>query len=253
VIDITLGSYGLLESIIGSEVSQQPSLSDHTIILFTLRGSFTAPLIRKTRGTYRGSFREDLRDKLERGPEMSMKNEAGLGLAVYWIQKALITAYEDNCSLRLAKKGRKSLKWTSQLESLRREVRRLFNMCRANNKPSSWELYREAQQRYRKEVRKASKETWRTFCSSLNDLPKSARLHSALSKDSKVGLRSLVAPTGEHMQSEGETLDLLLDTHFPNSDVGEGARGARCCPPGHSCQLASSCEDQQPSQGGVGT
>jgi hypothetical protein len=35
--------------------------------------------------------------------------------------------------------------------------------------------YREAQQRYRKEVRKASKDTWRTFCSSINDLPRSAR------------------------------------------------------------------------------
>jgi len=56
VTDITLGSYGLLESIIGSEVSQQPSLSDHRLILFTLRGSFPAALIRNTRGTYWGSF-----------------------------------------------------------------------------------------------------------------------------------------------------------------------------------------------------
>jgi len=31
-----------------------------------------------------------------------------------------------------------------------------------------------------------------------------------------------VAPTGERTQSEGETLDLLLATHFPNSVVGEG-------------------------------
>jgi len=76
-----------------------------------------------------------------------MKDEAGLGLAVHWIQQALITAYEDNCPLRPAKKGRKYLKWTSELESLRREVRRLFKRCRANNKPSSWELYREAQRR----------------------------------------------------------------------------------------------------------
>ena len=140
MIDITLGSYGLLESITGLEVSQEPSLSDHIRILFTLRGSFPAPLIRNPRGTDWGSFQEDLRDKLERGHEMSMKDEAGLGLAVHWIQQALITAYENNCSLRLAKKGRKSRKWTPQLESLRREVRRLFNSCTANNKPSSWEL-----------------------------------------------------------------------------------------------------------------
>ena len=118
MIDITLGSYGLLESITGWEVSQELSLSDHRHILFTLQGSFLAPLIRNPRGTDWGSSRKDLRDKLERGPEMSMEDEAGLGLAVHWIQQALITAYEDNCPLRPAKKGRKSLKWTSELESL---------------------------------------------------------------------------------------------------------------------------------------
>jgi hypothetical protein len=36
VIDITLGSLRLLESIIGWEVSSEPSLSDHRHILFTL-------------------------------------------------------------------------------------------------------------------------------------------------------------------------------------------------------------------------
>jgi len=103
VIDITLGSYRLLESITGWEVFQEPSLSNHRHILFTLPGSIPALLIRKPRGTNWGSFREGLRGKLERGPEMSMEDEAGLGLAVHWIQQALITAYEDNCPLRPAK------------------------------------------------------------------------------------------------------------------------------------------------------
>ena len=75
---------------------------------------------------------------------MRMEDEAGLGLAVHWIQQVLITAYEDNYPLRSAKNGRKSLKWTSELESLRREVRRLFNRCRADNKSSTWELNGEA-------------------------------------------------------------------------------------------------------------
>jgi len=155
---------------------------------------------------------------------MSMEHEAGLGLAVHWIQQALITTYEDNCPLRPAKNGRKSLKWTTELESLRREVRRLFNRCQADNKSSSWALYREAQWRYRKEVYKASKETWKTFCSSFNDLPRSARLYRAVPRDPKTRLGSLVAPTGECTQSEGETLDLFLATHFPDSAVVE--RGA---------------------------
>jgi hypothetical protein len=80
-------------------------------------------------------------------------------------------------------------------------------------------LYREAQQNYRKEVRKASKNAWRTFCSFINDLPRSARLHRALSRDPKIKLGSLVAPLNRHTQSEGETLELLLTTHFSSSGI----------------------------------
>jgi len=244
VIDFTLGSYGLLESITCWKVSREPSLSDHTHILFTLRGFVPALLIRNPRGTNCGSFREGQMDKLERRPEMRMDDVAGLGLAVHWIQHALVTAYEENCPLKPTKNGRKYLKRTSELESLRREVRRHFNRCRADNKPSSWELYREAQRRYREEVRKASKVPWRTFCGSINDLRRSARLHRALSRDSKTKLGFLVAPTGERMQSELETLDLLLATHFPESIVAEGGGcDTRRCLPRHMCRLACGCED----------
>jgi hypothetical protein len=73
---------------------------------------------------------------------------------------------------------------------------------------------------------KVSKETWRAFCISINGLPRVARLHRALSKGPKVRLGSLVAPSGKRTQSEEETLDLILNTHFPGSGVvGEGALG----------------------------
>ena len=144
VIDTTLGSYGLLESITGWEVSLEPSLSDHRHILFTLWDSVPVPLIRNPRGTKWGSFREGLR---QRGSEMNMKDEAGLGLAVHSVQQALITTYEDNCPLRPVRKGRKYLRWSSELESLRREVRQLFNRCQADNNSTIWEFYREAQRR----------------------------------------------------------------------------------------------------------
>jgi len=106
-----------------------------------------------------------------------------------------------------------------ELESLRRKVRRLFNKCRSDKNPHSWELYTEAQRNYRKEVQKTSKNAWRTFCSSINDLPRPAKLHRALSRDPNIKLDSLVAPSGRHMCSKGETLELLLTTHFPDSRV----------------------------------
>jgi hypothetical protein len=195
VIDITLGSIGLLENIEGWGVSHEPSLSDHRHILFTLQGSLPMCQARNPRGTKWGSFREELQEVLNRGLVGCTANEAGLGLALNWVQHALVTAYENNCPVRLVKPANTSLRWTARLESLRRNVRRLFNKSRRDQTMHSWELYREAQWAYRKEVRKASKETWRAFCTSINELPRAARLHRALSKDPKVRLGSLVAPS----------------------------------------------------------
>ena len=112
VIDITLGSYGLIDSITNWEVFTEPSLSDHRHILFNLRGSAPGLYIRNPRGTNWGSFQGSLREKLGPGPAMNMRDEAGLGLAICWMQQAPISAFEDNCPLRPIRKGRKSLRWT---------------------------------------------------------------------------------------------------------------------------------------------
>lgn len=52
--------------------------------------------------------------------------------------------------------------------------------CRFVTSLRSWELYRGAQRRYRKEVRRALIDSWRTSCTSVNELSRSARLHKAL-------------------------------------------------------------------------
>ena len=113
-------------------------------------------------------------------------------------------------------------------------MRRNFNKCRADITPQSWELYTETQRTYRKEVRKASKDAWRNFCNSINDIPMSMRLHRALSRDPKIKLGSLLAPSGRHTQFKRETSVTLLVTHFPNSVVTvevaapAAARCAKC-------------------------
>jgi len=58
-----------------------------------------------------------------------------------------------------------------------------------------------------------------TFCHSINNLPMSGRLHKALSRNPKIELGSLVAPSGMRTQSKEETLEPLLRTHFPKSIV----------------------------------
>jgi len=57
-------------------------------------------------------------------------------------------------------------------------------------------------------------------------------LHRALSRDPKIKLGSLVAPSGRRTQSKGETLELLLTTHFPNSEVIQELATPAAAPPG---------------------
>jgi hypothetical protein len=198
--------------------------------MFKLKGSVPERLVRDPRGTKWDSFRWDLRGRLEQGPRMNIEDEAGLGPNVSYLQQVLISAYENNCPLRIARAGKLTLRWTSNLETLRREVRRLFNKSRRDRTSQNWELHKGAQRRYKKEVRKASKNSWRAFCNSINDLPTSVRLHRALSREPKTKLGSLVTPSGLQTQSEGETIELLLATHFPDSVfIEEMAAPAAAC------------------------
>jgi len=48
---------------------------------------------------------------------------------------------------------------------------------------------------------KSSKIAWRTFSSSINDLPRSAKLRRVLSRDPMIKLETLVAPLGRPTQS----------------------------------------------------
>jgi hypothetical protein len=60
-------------------------------------------------------FREELRDSLRRGPIQYIRDGAGLGFALQWLQHALIAVYENNCPIKPA---RNSLRWTASLEAL---------------------------------------------------------------------------------------------------------------------------------------
>jgi hypothetical protein len=52
---------------------------------------------------------------LNRGPVGCTADEAGLGLALNWVQHALVTAYENICPVRLVKPTNTSLRWNARL------------------------------------------------------------------------------------------------------------------------------------------
>jgi len=162
----------------------------------------------------------------------------------------LLSAYEDNCPLRPIRNGRKSVRWTSELEFLRREVRCLFNRCQVNYDSHSWELNREAQWRYRKEARKASKESWRTFCTSVKDVPRSFGYIGLYLGTQKLGF----VPWWLLPESVRNLREKPWISCLPLSSLircGEGSC-TRCCLPYQMFGLAAGSENCYLSESGVG-
>jgi hypothetical protein len=107
-------------------------------------------------------------------------------------------------------------------------VRRLFNNSRREKNPQSWELYRQAQRRYRKEVRPQRSTVGGGFCNSINDRPMSAKLHRAFSRDPKNQAWLSGGSFGNAKEVRAGNLQILRAIHFTSSvdTVGMAAPAA---------------------------
>lgn len=124
LIDIPLQSFGLLASIKGGRFVRNPpcQITDMFCLLYRSAyrycwsGTLGAPFVRAWGTGWGGHLR------------WTWKMRQDCGLPIDWVQQALISACEDNGPLRPVKTGRfsVSLKWTLELEFLRRQVRWLL-------------------------------------------------------------------------------------------------------------------------------
>jgi len=106
--------------------------------------------------------------------------------------------------------------WTQQLSNLRTNCRCLFNRAKAGNEGTNWLNYKYELASYKKAIRRAKRTTWQTFCSDIERTTDAARLRKILSKTA-APLGYLQKANGSWSDSNKESLDLLLDTHFPGS------------------------------------
>jgi hypothetical protein len=75
------------------------------------------------------------------------------------------------------------------------------------------------QKKYKKSVRKVKREAWQRFCEELESVSDVSRLRKALDRDPQAKLEVLKKTDGGFTASKLETLDLLVQTHFPDCVV----------------------------------
>ncbi|XP_023310207.1 uncharacterized protein LOC111691494 [Anoplophora glabripennis] len=143
-----------------------------------------------------------------------LRNTYDLERAVEELQNAVTRSYEYSCPIKVRSDKHTVPWWSKELTQLRGQTRKLFNRAK---RTGEWETYRATLTEYNKEIRKAKRDSWRKFCEDIDSVPQCAKLQRLLSKNGHTKLGSLKAPSGEYTKTGRETLELLLNTHFPGS------------------------------------
>ena len=107
--------------------------------------------------------------------------------------------------------------------------RRLFNNARTTKLDSSWEDYKVSLQSYKKELRSAK----RRNCESIESAAEVSRLRKFVSISPQPSCL-LTKADNSYTHSEKESLNLLLDIHFPSSESIETKILAGICSNAHA-------------------
>jgi len=129
VIDITFCSEGLLSSVDGWRVSDEPSLSDHSYILFNLGGlAEQIQQFRNPRKTQWATYADSLSLRLGKIPRITSCIQ--LEQAASNLQDIMLDSYCSSCPLLTRSKNKNASWWTRDLAIKRGAVRRLFKRAR---------------------------------------------------------------------------------------------------------------------------
>ncbi|XP_037930951.1 uncharacterized protein LOC119665778 [Teleopsis dalmanni] len=217
VLDLTLCTRGIEESTWNWHVSDEVSLSDHQHIRFEIPGiSAQQEKVYRPRKTDWHRYR-DLVCSANFSIARPLQTVEELELAANHLGEVLLTSFHNSTVAGNATILGKVSWWNSQLANKRKLVRSLFNRAKRSG---TWEEYKIALTDYNKSIRQSKRTSWRSHCESIEKLPEAARLHKALTKvkNNEVGL--LKKPDGSFTTGREDTLEFLLQTHFPGSLIG---------------------------------
>lgn len=216
VLDLTLASMNIRGYIHGWKVEQEPSMSDHRTITFGIQCK--KPKVeykRNPKETNWETYTVELAERLR-----TLKGRYGtdedLEHTLQEVCRALIGTYENNCSLKPGRQYNSTPWWNRTLEAKRLEVRKAFNRAKKKRTSEGWAVHKDAQRDFKRELEKAKAEKWQEFCSGMENLADTAKLARILTKDNSVRLRCLKDGTGRYMETEEDTLTLLLKASFPD-------------------------------------
>ena len=215
VLDLTISSHRLSEVIVDWEVSMVESFSDHNYITFRVCEEVVLNNkdFRNVCKTNWDQYNAELR-KIG----VNFQGNDSLDIKAQKLEHCIITAFEKSCKLSKGKTGKSPLYWNQNLEKLKKEVFKLKRRADRSDIPETLESYRQAKREYKLEIKSAKSKSWQKFCTEMSDLNQTARVQKILKLGKREEIGSLKDNQGNYTTTPKETLQVLLDKHFPGKE-----------------------------------
>ena len=195
------------------KVSEEEVESDHKLITYEIEMSTTQESekyrnIRKTRwDLYRHELKQNLESKEVEGEELDK--------IVEHINESIIKAFHESCTEKDKKNKKKVIWWNDNLTGLKRISYRAQQRYRATPNEETRRERNQTRTEYQNAIKKAKEESWKLFCSSMEDLSTLAKIQK-LMKQTNNRIGTIRKSNGTYTTTPKETLDELIDTLYPD-------------------------------------
>ncbi len=219
IIDVTLASPRLNDLIEDWRVTEKVQGSDHLLIRFTLTISSTHS--RKKRNLFKGDwtlFQVSLDQLLPPIPDVwSIRH---LELEAKNFEAAITTALDQSHPKRKAYNNLRSFRWwNNELQELKNKVKRAFSKFRLHRSDTTHDELVTVRRNYSKALRRARRKDWQQFCNDASDPKKVSIINKIVKCRDRVSLGILQKADKTLCESPEESIDTLLDVHFPGSQL----------------------------------
>lgn len=221
IIDLTIATSGISNSILNWHVSNELSCSDHRWIRFTMHYNIPKPQpIRVPRNTDKSKFIRLVNTELGKlDPLPAEITVTNLDDHVNNITSILLSSFEQSCPLTVPRQGVRRSWWGPDLERHRHRLRRLFNRAMNTRSLDDWDRYALTRRNYKKLIRLRGKNGWRRFCTNIENNNQALRVKNCLAQATDHSIGCLKKADNTYTKNDTETSELLLTTHFPGCQI----------------------------------
>ena len=219
VLDVTMASLNIIDSISDWKVLDEMTFSDHKYITFIISSNLSIKPLksRHPQKTNWDVFSKHLYFLLQREQVPHLNSVESIDTIVTKLNNCMTSAFEKACPLTRPKRKKSKPWWNNNLKNLRQVARRTNRRAFVTGLPGDIECAREAKIDYRNELRKSKRESWSLFCEQANGMDSMAKMNKILKTQEFHQIGMLQKDDGTYTTTPLESISLLADTHFSDS------------------------------------